>query len=133
MVYESGRRPSMRTLFTLVSVFCIGCTSLARADALHVIAAGSLTEVFNELLRRFPAPRDGIATPEYGPSGLMREKIEAGAPADLFASADMDHARRLAIAHPERTVINFTRNQMCALARKPVGLTAGNMLERMLD
>jgi hypothetical protein len=41
----------------------------------------------------------------------MRQKIEVGADVDLFASADMAQARRLAIGHPERFVVNFTRNQ----------------------
>lgn len=32
---------------------------------------------------------------EYGPSGLLRERIEAGEPAHLLASADMGHPQRL--------------------------------------
>jgi molybdate transport system substrate-binding protein len=63
----------------------------------------------------------------------MREKIEAGADADLFASADMAQAQRLAAGHPERFVINFTRNRLCAMARNAVGLTPANMLDRLLD
>jgi molybdate transport system substrate-binding protein len=105
----------------------------ALADTLRVIGAGSLTAAFTDLLRRFPAGADTIAAPEFGASGLMREKIEAGADADLFASADMEHARRLAAGHPERFVINFTRNRLCAVARSAVGLTAANMLDRLLD
>src|SRR5262249_39249376 len=52
---------------------------------------------------------------------------------DLFASADMGQARRLAIGHPERSVIHFTRNRLCAIARTAVGLTGANMLDRLLD
>jgi ABC-type molybdate transport system substrate-binding protein len=63
----------------------------------------------------------------------MREKIEAGSDTDLFASADMEQARRLAVGHPERMVINFTRNRLCAIARNSVGLATGNMLDRLLD
>src|SRR5262249_38407792 len=69
----------------------------ATADALRVLGAGSLTDAFTDLLRRFPAGDDMIAAPEFGPSGLMREKIEAGLDVDLFASADMEQARRLAV------------------------------------
>jgi len=76
---------------------------------------------------------DSAAAPEFGPSGLMREKLERGAPGDLFASADMEQARWLAAGHPERMVIFFTRNRMCALARAGVGLTAANMVDRLLD
>lgn len=105
----------------------------AAADTLRIAAAGSLTDAFSDLLRRFPAGPDTIGTPLFGPSGLLREKIETGEAADLLASADMDQARRLAVGHPERTVIMFTRNRLCALARNTVGLTPDNMLDRLLD
>jgi len=105
----------------------------ATADALRVLGAGSLTDAFTDLLRRFPAGADMIAAPEFGPSGLMREKIEAGLDVDLFASADMEQARRLAVGHPERVVIHFTRNRLCAVARAAIGLTTTNMLDRLLD
>jgi molybdate transport system substrate-binding protein len=105
----------------------------ASADTLRVVGAGSLATAFSDLLRRFPAGPDTVGTPEFGPSGLMREKIEAGADVDLFASADMAQAERLAAGHPDRFVINFTRNRLCAIARSAVGLTPANMLERLLD
>jgi molybdate transport system substrate-binding protein len=103
------------------------------AETLQVVGAGSLTDAFTDLIRRFPAGADTIAAPEFGPSGLMREKIESAMNADLFASADMEQARRLAVGHPERSVIHFTRNRLCAIARTAVGLTGANMLERLLD
>ena len=105
----------------------------ASAETLRVMGAGSLTAAFTDLLRSFPAGADTVAAPEFGPSGLMRQKIEAGAGVDLFASADMEQARRLAVGHPERLVIHFTRNRLCALARASVGLTSANMLDRLLD
>src|SRR5215475_135515 len=105
----------------------------ALADTLRVVGAGSLADAFTDLLRRFPGDADTIAAPEFGPSGLMREKIESGLSVDLFASADMEQARRLAVGHPERSVIHFTRNRLCAVARAAVGLTAANMLDRLLD
>jgi ABC-type molybdate transport system substrate-binding protein len=115
----------------LAALLAVGVS--AQADSLRVFAAGSLEAAFSDLLRRFPAGPDAADAAEFGPSGLMREKIEAGAAADLFASADMEHARRLALGHPERMVINFTRNRLCALARAAVGLTPENMLDRLLD
>ena len=105
----------------------------ARADTLKVVGAGSLTAAFSDLLRHFPAGPDSVATPEFGASGLMREKIEAGLDADLFASADMGQARRLAVGHADRPVILFTRNRLCAVAKAAVGLTPANMLDRLLD
>jgi ABC-type molybdate transport system substrate-binding protein len=118
-------------LSAILIILCL--IPAARADVLHVAGAGSLANAFTDLLRRFPASPDTIATPEFGPSGLMREKIEAGADVDLFASADMAQARRLAVGHPERFVVNFTRNRLCAIARGSLGLRSANMLDRLLD
>jgi molybdate transport system substrate-binding protein len=122
----------MRNRFSAVLIV-LSLMPAARADILHVAGAGSLVGAFTDLLRRFPAGPDTVATPEFGPSGLMREKIEGGADVDLFASADMAQARRLAIGHPERFVINFTRNRLCAIARGTLGLTPANILDRLLD
>src|SRR6516165_7883912 len=66
--------------------------SPASAETLHVMGAGSLATAFTELLRQFPAGPDMVAPGEFGPSGLMRERIEAGADVDVFASADMAQA-----------------------------------------
>lgn len=104
-----------------------------RAETLHLIGAGSLAGAMSDLIRRFPTGADQVAPAEFGPSGLMRQKIEAGSVADIFASADMAHPRALTAGYAERQVILFTRNQLCALARPTVGLTPGNMLDRLLD
>jgi molybdate transport system substrate-binding protein len=122
----------MRNHFSVLLII-LSLVPAARADTLHVAGAGSLASAFTDLLRRFPAGADTVATPEFGPSGLMREKIESGRGFDLFASADMAQARRLAVGHPERFVVNFTRNRFCAVARGSLGLTPANMLDRLLD
>jgi molybdate transport system substrate-binding protein len=123
----------MRHCFAGFLIAVILIVHPASADTLRVAGAGSLADTFSDLLRRFPAGADAIAAPDFGPSGLMREKIETGLDVDLFASADMEQARRLAVGHPERAVIHFTRNRLCALARSDVGLTPTNMLDRLLD
>ncbi len=127
-----GGTMSMRLAASLI-VLVLLAPAASSADTLHVAGAGSLTAAFTDLLRRFPAGPDTVAPPEFGPSGLMREKIEAGADVDLFASADMAQAERLAAGHPERFVVNFTRNRLCAIARNAVGMTPDNMLDRLLD
>ncbi len=123
----------MRTRLIAFLAASLACATPAAADTLRVIGAASLTAAFTDLIRRFPAGPDSVDKPEFGASGLMRHAIETGTPADLFASADMAQARALVAGHPERMVINFTRNRLCALARPAVGLTAANMLDRLLD
>ena len=80
-----------------------------------------------------PAGPDTVAPPKFNSSGLLRQEIEAGAAFDMLASADMEQPRRLQVGHPERLVINFARNRLCAIARTATGITAANMLDRLLD
>jgi ABC-type molybdate transport system substrate-binding protein len=100
----------------------------AAAEPLRIYAAGSLTAAFTDLLRTFPT-----AAPVFGPSGVLRERIMHGEPADIFASADMDQPRALAQERPGHPVVMFARNRLCALARSKVGLTQDNMLDKLLD
>ena len=122
----------LRNLFCLMVAFVTLSTS-ARADTLKVIGAGSLRAALTDLLHRFPLQSDTVEPPEFGSSGLMRQKIENGAVADIFASADMEQPRRLAAGHPERMVIHFARNSMCALARPKLDINENNFLDRLLD
>ena len=114
-------------------VIVLGLSTPACADALKVMAAGSLRAAVTDLLHRFPLQSDTVDPPEFGPSGLMRQKIENGAAVDVFASADMEQPRRLAAGHPERMVILFARNSLCALARPNLALNEDNFLDRLLD
>jgi molybdate transport system substrate-binding protein len=114
-------------------VIVLALSTPACADALKVMAAGSLRAAVTDLLHRFPLQSDTVDPPEFGPSGLMRQKIENGAAVDVFASADMEQPRQLASGHPERLVILFARNSLCALARPNLGLNQANLLDRLLD
>ena len=64
---------------------------------------------------------------------MLRERLERGEAADLFASADMGQPRRLAAAGRGTPVVLFGRNRMCALGRAGLGLTPANLLDRLLD
>ena len=105
----------------------------ARADTLKVMGAGSLRAAMTDLLQHFPKQSDEVDTPEFGASGLMRQKIEGGEHADVFASADLEQPHKLAAGHPERLVILFAQNTLCALARPELGLNEANFLDRLLD
>jgi len=99
----------------------------------RVYAAGSLTGAVNALLTAFGTLPGTAARPTYGPSGLLRERLERDEPADLFASADMGQPQRLADAGRGTPVVLFARNRMCALGRGTLGLTEANLLDRLLD
>jgi molybdate transport system substrate-binding protein len=118
---------------TLAAMACTMAWAPARADTLTVTAAGSLRAAITDLLAHFPRHSDDVSTPEFGASGLMRQKIESGAQVDVFASADVEQPHKLAEGHPERLVILFARNSMCALSRPDLGLSQTNLLDRLLD
>src|SRR5262249_7384727 len=96
-------------------------------------AAGSLTAAFTEMVKAFPAGEGDVAPPVFGPSGVLRERIERGDHVDVFASADMQQPRTLARTRAGSAVVMFTRNRMCALGRAQLGLTPENLLDRLLD
>ena len=104
-----------------------------QAEPLHVYAAGSLTAAFTDMVKAYPAAEGDLAAPVFGPSGVLRERIERGDHVDVFASADMQQPRALAQSHSGAPVVMFTRNRLCALGRASLGLTSENLLERLLD
>ena len=130
--YRDSKAQMRRHMFIL-AIAALAAATPARADTFKLAAAGSLRAAMTELLQRFPRQSDTVDTPEFGSSGLMRQKIEAGMPVDVFASADLEQPRKLAEGHPERLVIFFARNSLCALGRPDLKLDQGNLLDRLLD
>lgn len=80
---------------------------------MRVLAAGSLRGVWPQLLAHFPHP---VET-QFGPAGLLRERIEAGEPCDLFASANVAHPQALLMKGRARSVVAFASNRLCLTAR----------------
>jgi len=107
--------------------------STADSEELVLYGAGSLREVMTQIAAEYQARHGGTVRTEFGPSGLMRERIERGERVDLFASADMGHPLKLREQGRATTVAMFTRNALCAMAMPHVGLTTANFLEKLLD
>ena len=70
--------------------------SVAEADVVRVYAAGSLRQVMTEMVQAFASPAGTTVTTVFGPSGILREWIEKGEDAHVFASADLSNAQALA-------------------------------------
>ncbi len=108
----------------------------AETSPLRLLAAGSLTHALGEVAQAFAASPGGEAVATgFGPSGLLRERIERGeAPAEVFFSASLEHATRLERAG--RTVgpaVVFARNRLCLLARPGFAVPPGQALDTLLD
>jgi molybdate transport system substrate-binding protein len=105
----------------------------AQEPPLRLYAAGSLTLAMTQLARTFTASGGPVVNSVFGASGLLRERIEHGEAADIFASADVGNAEELARAGKAETPVVFARNRLCALLAPGVEATSETLLDRMLD
>jgi molybdenum ABC transporter molybdate-binding protein len=99
-------------------------------EPVRLHAAGSLRAALNEVIAHFTEAKVQAV---YGPSGLLRDRIAKGEPAEVFASANMQHPESLAKTGNARPVRLFARNRLCALAAPGVKVDSSTLLERMLD
>ena len=132
-------RPSMMAVaaaaLTAVLSACSSNTkapSVADATPVQVYAAGSLREAFTEIARQHEARTGQPVALTFGASGLLRERIEKGEPAQVFASADTDHPQRLAARGGWQTPTVFTRNALCALTSEQINATPDTLLATLL-
>ena len=102
-------------------------------EPLQVYAAGSLREVLTEIARDHEARTGQKIALTFGASGLLRERIEKGEGAQVFASADTQHPQRLAAAGGWVPHTVFVRNSLCALTQASVNVTPQTLLETMLS
>ena len=105
----------------------------AVADPVQVYAAGSLRDALTEIARGHEARTGQKVVLTFAASGLLRERIEQGAPAQVFASADTKHPQRLANQGQWQAPVVFTRNTLCALAQGTVAVTSDTLLGTMLQ
>ncbi|HVP87567.1 MAG TPA: molybdate ABC transporter substrate-binding protein [Casimicrobiaceae bacterium] len=64
--------------------------AISSAQSITVFAAASLKEALDEQTARFEADTGRHVTVAYGASSALAKQIEAGAPASIFVSADLD-------------------------------------------
>jgi len=118
----------------LVALLAAAMTQVASAqEPVRLYAAGSLRAALNEVAAAFTAATGVKVVAEYGPSGLLRDRIAKGEPAEVFASANMAHPESLAKGGKAAPVALFARNRLCALAAPAVSVTSATLLDRMLD
>jgi len=105
----------------------------AQAEEVSLFAAGSLTGALGEVAKAYTDATGVTVKTAFGPSGLLRERIEKGEAAQVFASADMGHPRRLVANGRAKFVVRFTGNRLCTMAKPSVGLTRDTLLDKALD
>lgn len=94
---------------------------------LHVFAAASLQEPFEELGEQFESEHEDVTVEfSFAGSSTLVEQIQQGAPADVFASADTKNMDKLTDAGLEETdPVDFTTNtlRIAVPAGNPAGVT----------
>jgi len=107
--------------------------AMAQGNGLVLYGAGSLREAMSQVAEAFGA-RQGIPVKtEFGASGRMRERIEAGDEVDVFTSADIGHARKLVADGRASAMAMFAQNALCVLAPTARGpLTSDRVLDALL-
>src|SRR5262245_46412762 len=98
------------------------------ADTVHLYAAGSLKSALTEVSQAYQTRNANKIEAKYGPSGLLKNEIVAGAKADVFASANMKHPQTLCNDKKSGPVIRFARNKLCALVRPGLKVDSTNLL-----
>lgn len=126
----------MKALFAgLVAAAALWASNGGAAEPtpVQVHAAGSLRGAFVDLGKRFEEATGVPVRFQFGPSGLLRDRIAGGETAEVFASANMNHPESLASRGLAETVRAFAGNRLCGLASPAAGVQTANLLERMLD
>ena len=103
------------------------------AEPVLLHAAGSLRGSLGEVAAAYEKATGDKVIAKYGASGTLREEIERGTKAEVFASANMEHPLVLAKAGRSSPVVLFARNRLCALARPGLAVEPGNLLDRMME
>lgn len=104
-----------------VSMLLLVCTGAAAgAEALTVFAAASLKTVMDDAAKAYNAKTGIEIKASYAASSTLAKQIEQGAPADLFASADlewMDYLQQRSLIRPASRV-NLLGNSLVVIAPK---------------
>ena len=105
----------------------------ASADAVTLHAAGSLKAAMTDIAAAYEQVDDQTVETAFGPSGLLRERIEGGEASDVFASANLRHPRTLEAQGVGGPVVLFARNRLCGLTQPGLGITPETLLETLLS
>ena len=109
-------RRSIRLLLSLLAAFALGQAALAKAPL--VFAAASLQESLNAVADAWAAKHHDRPTISFAASSALAKQIDAGAPADIFISADepwMDDVQKNGLVAPG-TRVSFLGNTLVLVA-----------------
>jgi molybdate transport system substrate-binding protein len=129
---EASMRWPTRILLALALTAAVWHPAVA-ADPVRLYAAGSLKAALTDVSKAYEGAYGTPVEMEFAASGLLRERIEGGEPADVFASANMQHPEALMAAGWGGPVALVARNRLCAIAQPELEVSPATLLETILD
>lgn len=103
------------------------------AEEITLYAAGSLRSALGDVAKAFEKSSGNVVNMKFAPSGLLRQRIEKGEKANVFASANMQHPKTLMDQGQNGPVSLFARNNLCVLAQPDVNVISTGLLDVLLD
>lgn len=116
----------------LLAALLIALSSSASAADIRVMAAGSLKDAFTAVFADYTKQHGGGFSPVWGPSGVLRERLQKGEAFDVFASANLPHAQALTDAGVSGPSVMFARNALCIVTEAGSPLDTGNLVDTLL-
>ena len=108
----------LRPLFFFL--LCVLSHAYAQPQTLNVFAAASLNEVFSDVADAFEVAQLGVSVQlNSAGSSILATQIEQGAPADVFASADLETLLRV-VGEAEARVFARTDLTLIVALRSPI-------------
>jgi|SRR5215831_4813152 len=108
----------MRVGCALLIVFVAAFPARASAETITVFAAASLKDALDENVKAYRGASGDRVVVSYAASSALAKQIEAGAPADIFISADlewMDYLEKRKLIRRD-TRRNLLRNRLVLIA-----------------
>ena len=129
-------KPSLAHVLLLTLVAAV--PAVTQAETITVFAAASLKDALDEVVKAYRATSTDRIVVSYAASSALAKQIEAGAPADVFISADlewMDYLEKRHLIKPT-TRRNLLRNRLVLIApagsKVSVDIAPGFPLARLL-
>jgi molybdenum ABC transporter molybdate-binding protein len=116
----------------LLVALLIALSSSASAADIRVMAAGSLKDAFTAVFADYTKQYGSGFSPVWGPSGVLRERLQKGEAFDVFASANLPHAQALTDAGVSGPSVMFARNALCIVTEAASPLDTGNLVDTLL-
>jgi molybdate transport system substrate-binding protein len=105
----------------------------ADAPAVRLYSAGSLRAAMTDIGKAFLEAYGVAVEPTFGGSGLLKDRLAKGEPADVFTSADMGNPQALTQGGKSGPTVLFAHNHLCAILRPGLTATPASLLTTLLN